>query len=151
MPVPANTGSGISLYDSFFLLLSKIPPDLFHPLQLLHLERASLIAVSTLYAVVCCFSECKIMLFCQRIPKLCQIIILVDQGNIKACRSGMTMSAVHTFSYGIIRCKGTDHGIIPLFFRAVQIGKDLLKLTDISRASNNSHDTWLIQCILDTL
>lgn len=70
------------------------------------------------------FLKRQIMLPRHRAALQCQIIVFIDQANIKPCRTWVAMFAVYTFPHGFVWRHGADGRIIPFLIRPVEVGQD---------------------------
>lgn len=68
--------------DIYHMLLSKIFPNLLHPLLLLYTERTAFIAVSAFDTIGCMFFQSQIVILGHHISLKRKIVILVDQTDI---------------------------------------------------------------------
>ena len=75
-----------------FPLCAKIVADRLHTRGLFHTEGAAGIAVAAADAVPGGLFKRQIMLLCQLVAELGQIIILVDECDIQPCGTGVTVA-----------------------------------------------------------
>ena len=93
------------------------------------MEGTAAVAVAALYAPVSPDFQIPIVILCQNIPGLGQIIILVDEPDIQARRAGCAVVAVDTDPLRVLGRKGSDNGIIPLLLRRLHKSQNALQFS----------------------
>ena len=115
------------------------------------MEGTAAVAVAALYAPVSSDFQIPIVIPCQDIPGLGQIIILVDEPDMQARRAGCAVVAVDADPLRILGRKGSDNGIIPLLLRCLHKSQNTLQILPAADSGNYRQNSGLIQRILDTL
>lgn len=93
---------------------SEVCRDLGHALALSDAEGAPMIAVTATDALPCMMFQIAIMLGRQLIPHTRQVVILVDQTDLDAGRTGLAMVAIHAPRLARLRGHGREDGIVAL-------------------------------------
>ena len=93
---------------------SEVCRNLSHALALSDAKGAPAIAVTATDALPCMMLQIAIVLGRQLIPHTRQVVILVDQTDLDAGRTGLAMVAIHAPRLARLRGHGREDGIVAL-------------------------------------
>jgi hypothetical protein len=94
--------------------LPKILLNFFHSGDLIHMEWTPPVTVTTFDTKCSIYFQFSVVLLRQMITRHSQIIIFIDQSNIKSYQAWLAMIAVYAVPLGLLRGKGSDLGIVLL-------------------------------------
>lgn len=97
------------------------------------------------------FIQVMIMIRCQSIPQHSEVMILVDQRDVQAGRTWMTVPAIDAASLLLHRIKLCEHGIIPFLLGSAAISEQLAQIPAVTHSRQHRDDARLIEGVLQAL
>ena len=95
--------------------------------------------------------QLAIVIFRHRVSDFSQVIVFIDQANIKPRRARGTVVAIYAGPCSIPGGESAQDGVIPLLRRGVYPCQGVLHILEISDAGQNRKHAGLVQSVLDTL
>ena len=121
----------------FKCLFAKVFCDSFHSGNLIHLEGAAAVAVTALNAGGSLLLQALVVVACQGIACLCEVVILVDQANVQTHRARLAVIAVDAYALGFLRRKAANHGIVCFFGLCIQECKYTPQISNVTDTRKN--------------
>ena len=138
--------------EPFLLLLpSEVRMDRFHPALLLHAEGAAALAMTAVQAGVCFDGELGIVVGGDIIPGQRKVVVLVDQTDVDACRTGLAVVTVYAGAGNGVCCKAANDGIVLFFVRYSEELQHLIQMLHRLYTGYCHQNTGAVDGILQTL